>query len=948
MSTATSNTSVVTYEVLFTHQKTKKAKTWQDGFITACSQTSKVVLYDNDKARLTIELGEQYDMDRYLVQVEGVLSSPITNSNVSTKENTDKEIKDTPAVTRNKPKLLKGRFKPPSFTSAKPSSIPTSSANNAMQTSNQNNQKPNRAACTSGDTPVGTETEDIQNVVVVKKRKVGLTRPVSLKLERTHSIDTHTSDQPKHDAATNDASTAAIKPAIIMDSHLFFPSNASVLAGMSLEKATTHNARVGTLKRQLKAPLRYASISAYRKIFTRLIYEHLQVLLGELSVRFHAVALDNRYSGQNAMEKFYRSRGISLYTQCLLNGHYSASRHSSMANDSFSLKLNQYEASTSYAKDDLWILSKDRFFKLESTFLARSTFYGPSSATGQYNINEGDIPRMRQFQVENAELYAIRAFNASSEYTMLDTLENETVLENTPIVSAILSHTIRSTNTSDTAVFTEFIEIINEKYNLNEDQQRVMVSFADMLTQPKHRTIAPLLVHGVFGAGKSAVYCKYFESMARQEGKPPHRLLITAMTNVAVDNILEGLIQIGYHEFVRVGSLKKINKKILPYTAHASSDPNKEQQELNELLQTMPKEENDDNITASILDPSNHRKDRIQKALIVGTTCLATTLPVFDGQRFDVVILDEACQIMEPMSLLPLVRFNSSRAVLIGDPLQLPPTVETRCDNQILGHGLDRSLFERCMEMGIKCHPRIAAISNDLVYRNCLINGVTPAQRDPILDQLSTLAFIDVPGEECQASRSGSLYNEMEVTIIVQTVRQLLQSGVAAQDIGVISLYKAQVERIESRLGLHDCLTNKSTGSNKGALQVSTVDAFQGAEREIIILSCVRTKYIGFLSNLRRINVAFTRAKRHLLVMGRSNLLSTHRIWRQFIEQHCKAYPHGYYSSSQFQKTLAQLAPSDTLVTSSPHESDQVITPTTSFSQDIQHETPSSISKEET
>ncbi|RKP25543.1 P-loop containing nucleoside triphosphate hydrolase protein [Syncephalis pseudoplumigaleata] len=311
-----------------------------------------------------------------------------------------------------------------------------------------------------------------------------------------------------------------------------------------------------------------------------------------------------------------------------------------------------------------------------------------------------------------------------------------------------------------------------------------------------------------------------------------------------------------------------------------------EQQELTELLRMLPTGKDD--AMTSILDPQNHRKERIQQACIIGrrtvsrgqwrlmcawdagTTCMATTLPVFDAQRFDVVLLDEACQVMEPMSLLPLVRFGSSRAVLIGDPLQ----------------------------MGVKvvwsavCHPRIAAISNDLVYRRCLVNGVGAADRDPLLEQLSTLAFIDVPGEEHQASKSGSLYNDMEVAIIVQTVRHLLRCGIAPQDVGIVTLYKAQVERIEARLGLHDQATNRSTSSGGGSSlqheQVSTVDAFQ---------------YIGFLANLRRINVAFTRAK---------------RIWRQFIEEHCKAYPHGYYTLAQFQRELAQLAPSDTLPMSSP------------------------------
>ncbi|KAI9590834.1 hypothetical protein BDF19DRAFT_175411 [Syncephalis fuscata] len=383
----------------------------------------------------------------------------------------------------------------------------------------------------------------------------------------------------------SNSSTISTDSLFSQERKLFFPSNIAVLAGKPLSEAKTPTKveKSGNLRRQLKAPLRYTCVSSYRKVFTRMIYEHLQVLLCEQSIRFHTVALGNRYSGMSAAEKYYRSRGISFYGHCTLSIQYSGANHSSAVQDTFLLKLDQYEHSSKYAKDDLWILSKDRLFKSESTFLARSTFYGPSSTTSSIqlkSLNEQDIFKLRQLQIECAGLCAIRAFNASSEYTMLELFESEGLLENTPIMPAILSHTIRSSSMNymadeqeieqslqlkeammDEASFIRAsLKQLIEQYKLNEDQQKVMHSFAYMLSRPKHLPTAPLLIHGVFGAGKSFLIgimvlfvMRILNPLREKESKPLCRLLITAMTNVAVDNILEGLIQIEFHDFVRVG-----------------------------------------------------------------------------------------------------------------------------------------------------------------------------------------------------------------------------------------------------------------------------------------------------------------------------------------------------------------------------------------------------------
>jgi len=262
----------------------------------------------------------------------------------------------------------------------------------------------------------------------------------------------------------------------------------------------------------------------------------------------------------------------------------------------------------------------------------------------------------------------------------------------------------------------------------------------------------------------------------------------------------------------------------------------------------------------------------------------------------------------EPASLLPMARFECQKLVLVGDPKQLSPTIQgSEPEHEA---GLEQTLFDRLMMMGYeptllrtqyRCHPAISALSNRLFYENKLLDGVTAEDRSPLVNLVPTLCFYNVARGKEKCGSDESYYNEEEAKFVVFLIERLLESGVQPAQMGVITLYKSQLHTIANKL---TASRTTSHGELK-AIQISTVDAFQGGEKDVIILSCVRTDHIGFIDCGRRTNVALTRAKRHLLIAGNLKMLSCNAVWGKVIE-HCHAYPGGLCNSQDFMKKCQQ------------------------------------------
>ncbi|XP_060079969.1 LOW QUALITY PROTEIN: uncharacterized protein LOC132559378 [Ylistrum balloti] len=427
----------------------------------------------------------------------------------------------------------------------------------------------------------------------------------------------------------------------------------------------------------------------------------------------------------------------------------------------------------------------------------------------------------------------------------------------------------------------------------------------------------------VFGAGKSfllsvivlflvklfegVLWCVYQAWEGLTVNLYEQRLL--ALNFHGITHLIRSLLDIGFKDFVRVGSMKKISKPVLPFSVHATGSENQELKDLQEMLRSgelTPSEKH--NVRQSI---EKHRlgenKKRLSKVRVVGVTCASCTASSLDRLTFPVVLLDESSQMTEPASMLPIAKFGCEKLLLVGDPKQLDPTIQG--SEAAHTNGLEQTLFDRLIKVGhvptvlhtqYRCHPVISNIANTLFYDGQLIDGVTSSDRQPLVSEVPTLCFYDVSGGQEQTDDGGSFYNEKEAVFVTSLIQALLKRGVDPASIGVITLYKSQMHKIKTSL-----LTNIQSDSNKEikATRVSTVDAFQGGEHDVIILSCVRTNGVGFIDNQKRTNVALTRARHHLLIVGEKSNLSRNQLWSQVLRL-CGAQPEGICEADTFLRQL--------------------------------------------
>uniref|UniRef100_A0A8C3WJC5 5'-3' DNA helicase ZGRF1 n=1 Tax=Catagonus wagneri TaxID=51154 RepID=A0A8C3WJC5_9CETA len=610
------------------------------------------------------------------------------------------------------------------------------------------------------------------------------------------------------------------------------------------------------------------------------------------------------------------------------------------------LKLSRKESSSTYSRDDLWVVSKTLDFELD-TFIAHSTFFGPSS------VNEVELLPLKGYFPSNwptnTVVHALLVCNASTELTTLKNIQDYFNPATLPLLQNLLTMS-SSTTVSNKRVKRKFIppafSNINTKFELlsigamlqlaselihthklNKDQATALIQIAQMMASQGSaeevkglgtHTLPITIIHGVFGAGKSyllAVVILFFvqlfeKSEALTVGNArPWKLLISSSTNVAVDRVLLGLLSLGFEKFVRVGSIRKIAKPVLPYSLHAGSENENEQlKELHALMKEDLTPVERVYVRKSI---EQHKlgtnKTLLKQVRVVGVTCAACPFPCMNDLKFPVVVLDECSQITEPASLLPIARFECEKLILVGDPKQLPPTIQG--SDAAHENGLEQTLFDRLCLMGHKpvllrtqyrCHPTISAVVNDLFYEGNLVNGVSETERNPLLEWLPTLCFYNVKGLE-QIERDNSFHNVAEAAFTLKLIQSLIVSGIAGSMIGVITLYKSQMYKLCHLLTAVDF-----DHPNMKAVQVSTVDAFQGAEKEIIILSCVRTRQVGFIDSEKRMNVALTRGRRHLLIVGNLTCLRKNRLWGRVI-QHCEGREDGLQHASQYEPQLNQL-----------------------------------------
>lgn len=402
------------------------------------------------------------------------------------------------------------------------------------------------------------------------------------------------------------------------------------------------------------------------------------------------------------------------------------------------------------------------------------------------------------------------------------------------------------------------------------------------------------IIHGPPGTGKTTTVVEFI----RQAVHRGERVLACAPSNLAVDNLMERLVGAG-ERAIRLGHPARVLPELQEHTLDLIVDSHPDVAVARKLIreanilrdkaarftrakplpgarQEMRRE------ARELMDDARRIEDQLVKHLLDTTPVLCATLTGLDSQvigerTFDVVVIDEASQATEPACWIPILR--AGRLILAGDHCQLPPTVLSPTAAR---QGLSTSLMERAIqELGTgisqrlsvqyRMHSAIMGFSSEEFYESSLVADTSVAAhllRDlpGVADTSLTttpLEFIDTAGanydEEAEPD-GDSRFNSAEADLVCRRVQSLLQAGLATAEIAVIAPYLAQVRLLRERLPMD-------------GLEIDTVDGFQGREKEAVIISLVRSNAqgeIGFLADTRRMNVALTRARRKLIVIGDS------------------------------------------------------------------------------
>ena len=370
------------------------------------------------------------------------------------------------------------------------------------------------------------------------------------------------------------------------------------------------------------------------------------------------------------------------------------------------------------------------------------------------------------------------------------------------------------------------------------------------------------LIHGPFGTGKTTTIIE----LILQEVKSNHKVLVTSESNTAIDNILKKLRKHKKINFTRVGASDKIPNYLRQHTLDNKLKEYLEDNEINDIEKLEIEEE--------IL---NHSQVILTTNSSAGSITLANI-------QFDIAIIDEASQATIPSVLLPINKVE--KFVLIGDHKQLPPVVlnnnasvlKTSLFEELITiheHQSQELLIQYRMNEILMLFPNMKFYGNKLkcseksknYYLNC---GVLEKY-----DSSSPLVFIDTSkhknNKENRLGYSNSYINNLEIEIVLDIIKMYLDKGIKQKDIGVISPYANQVREI----------------NKKANVAVKSVDGFQGGEKDIIIISLVRSndnKDIGFLKDMRRLNVSLTRAKKKLIIIGNRETLEGNKDYKEFLE----------------------------------------------------------------
>ncbi|HKI38387.1 MAG TPA: AAA domain-containing protein [Gemmataceae bacterium] len=416
------------------------------------------------------------------------------------------------------------------------------------------------------------------------------------------------------------------------------------------------------------------------------------------------------------------------------------------------------------------------------------------------------------------------------------------------------------------------------------------------------------IIHGPPGTGKTTTLVE----VIRQAVRRGEKVLACAPSNLGVDNVLERLVASG-ERAVRLGHPARVLPELRAHTIDLLVEDHDDTRRARKLAKEAfalfrkagkwtrgkpePGARRDMRQEArNLLADARRQEAHAVERILNGATVLCATTTGLDAEllgdrTFDLVVIDESCQSTEPGCWIPLLR--GRRVVLAGDHCQLPPTVLAQ---EAAAQGFGVSLMERLVGLYGEAITRLLTVqyrmnraimdfSSREFYGEALVADASVAghrlvdlpgvRPDALTEQ--AVQFIDTAGagyEEQREPDGESRLNPQEADVVCRKVRALLEAGVAPGDVAVIAPYAAQVRLLRERLAVP-------------GLEIDSVDGFQGREKEAVVISLVRSNAegeIGFLADVRRMNVALTRARRQLLVVGDSATLAVDPFYVRLFE----------------------------------------------------------------
>ena len=416
--------------------------------------------------------------------------------------------------------------------------------------------------------------------------------------------------------------------------------------------------------------------------------------------------------------------------------------------------------------------------------------------------------------------------------------------------------------------------------------------------QAIYRALEPeplTLIQGPPGTGKTITLTAIIYLLLKTIPKDK-KILVCAPSNIAVDNLAEELNNLGI-QVLRMYSRTRemsgeIRESLTKISLHEMIIEGKSTDAVSLKSLTRQKQ-------AQVWLSKNQQREFkrlrekresgfIKPAQVVCCTCITAGDPRLDNSIYEYVVVDEAAQALESETLIPL-KYKAKKLILAGDHKQLGPLVKSK---QVKEANFGQSLFERLAQRveptvlleQYRMHPLIAVFPSQKFYNNLL---ETAPGKDSIAHPLfpwpndKPAFFYDVVGREEEPPYKESYFNRLEASFIAKLIYRLTCSGIKPGQIAIITPYSAQKEFFNELFAkiLKDQMLQK--------IEVASIDGFQGREKDYIIISCVRSNQeigIGFLNDERRLNVAITRAKLGMVIVGNAQVLAQDPLWKELLK----------------------------------------------------------------